>query len=209
MKLDITDHHFIELQKKGYTIDMVLILSWANKGLSLEHIINGSKKIEAIHKTMLRKDLLTEEGKPTKIGIEILEFVRTKTKKKFMKPVVTYTTDFDEWWDIFPTTDIFTYKGRKFEGSRSLRVDKDRCRMYFNKMIIDQEFTKEEIINATLYDVYTKKKNSVRVNKNNLTFLSASPAYLNQKKFIPFIPYGKPPEENDDGKVKQYGSVDI
>ena len=75
MKLDITDIHFIELQKKGYTIDMILILSWVQKGLDISHIINGSKKIEVIYKSMIRKGIITSDEEITQIGLEILDFI--------------------------------------------------------------------------------------------------------------------------------------
>ena len=81
MKLDITDAHFIELQKKGYTVDIVLMLSWVQKGLDLTHIIEGSKKIEVIYKSMKRKGLITEDEQLTLVGVEILDFISKKIIK--------------------------------------------------------------------------------------------------------------------------------
>ena len=205
MKLDITDFHFIELQKKGYTIDMMLILSWINKNLSIDHIINGSKKIEIIYKTMKRKGLITEDDKLSKIGIELLDFISLKTNKTLMKPKPKQS-DFDEWWNIFPTTDIFTFKGKTFEGTRSLRTGKPKALLYFNKFILDGAYTKEQIINGTLYDVQLKKKASLRTGVNNLTFLSNAASYLFNEKFEPFIKFGKPKIETEKTKL---GSIDI
>lgn len=205
MKLDITDIHFIELQKKGYTIDMVLILNWINKNLDIDHIINGSKKIEILYKSMKRKGLITDDDKLSQIGIEILDFISLKTNKVLMKPK-PIMSDFDEWWDIYPPTDIFTYKGRKFEGTRSLRTGKPKATLYFNKFILDGTFTKEEIINATLYDVELKKKASIRTGRNNLTFLQNAATYLFNMSFEPFIKYGAPKLK---GKEIKLGSIDI
>lgn len=205
MKLDITDVHLIELHKKGYTVDMVLILSWVNRNLSIDHIIEGSAKLKALHSTMVRKGLLTEENKITKIGIEILDFVSKKTNKKFDKPKVE-TSEFDEWWAIFPPTDIFTYRGKKFEGTRSLRTSKSKCALLFNKMILDGKYTKDEIINATMYDVELKKKNSMKKGSNQLTFLQNSATYLHNESFSAFIKFGKPKIESNKSKL---GSIDI
>lgn len=205
MKLDITDFHFIELQKKGYTIDIVLMLSWINKGLSIEHIIKESEKIKNIHVSMIRKGLITKEEKITKLGLEILDFISKKTNKTFIKLKIE-SSDFDEWWNIFPTTDIFTYKGKNFEGTRSLRTGKEKARLLFNKMIIDGKYTKEEIINATLYDIELKKHNSYIKGSNQLTFLQNSATYLYNESFESFIKFGKP----KIGKTTtNLGSIDI
>lgn len=204
MKIDITDTHFVELHKKGYTVDMVLLLSWVNKGLSIEHIVEGSKKIEVIYKSMIRKGLLSEDDKLTQVGIEILDFISKKTNKKFVKPKV-FATEFDEWWDVFPKTDIFEHRGRKFEGTRSLRANKEKCRLTFNKLILENKYTKDEIINATLYDINMRKNNSIKKGTNQLTFIQNSATYLYQESFEPFIEFGKPKQESN----RKIGSVDI
>ena len=161
MKIDITDIHFIELQKKGITTDMVVMLGWINKDLSMDHIIKGSKKIEAIYATMVRKGLVSEEGKITILGADILNFVAKKTNRKFEKTKVA-ETEFDAWWAIFPANDKFEIKGRSFGPTRAFRVKKEDCRLMFNTMILEKEFTAQEIIDATIYDVNLKKNLSYK-----------------------------------------------
>lgn len=205
MKLDITNYHFEELIKSGYSIDMVVMLDWINRNLSVEEMCKNSIKIKTIYTALIRKGLVTKEGDITENGVKILDFVSKKTNKKLVKRVAV-KDDFEEWWKIFPSTDIFEYKGRKFEGSRSLRTGKEKCRLLFNKYVLEKKYTKEEIINATLYDVELKKANSFRSGDNKLQYLNNSHTYLLQEVFEPFIKFGKPKTQSSSTRL---GSMDI
>lgn len=204
MKLDITDVHFIELQKKGYTLDMVLMLSWLNANLDISHIIDGSKKIETIYKTMRRKQLISEEGELTKVGIEILTFVSKRSNKTFIKPKPE-ASDFDKWWDIFPSNDKFTIGSKDFGPSRSFRVRKEDCRRLFNDIVLSEKYTAQEIIDATIYDVELKKKLSLKNNKNELKYLQNTYTYLYQGTYEGFVGM----KHETKIPTKNMGSVDI
>lgn len=186
---------------------MVVILDWANRGLALDHIIGGSKRIEAIYNTMIRKGLLTNENKITAIGAEILSFISKKTNRKFDKPKVE-TGDFDKWWKVFPSNDKFEVGGKKFGPTRSFKTLKDECRLMFNKMVLDKEFTAQEIIDATLYDVNLKKKRSYTKNSNQLKYLQNSATYLRQKTFMGFVGMGTGEDNLPKSKISR-GSIDI
>lgn len=205
MKLDITDVHFIELQKKGYTIDMILILSWLNKNLSISHILEESKKIQVIYKTMKRKGLITDDDKLSQISIELLDFVSKKTNKSLIKPKVE-STEFDKWWFEFPANDHFMVKGKSFGPTRSFRTKKDDCRLLFNKMILDGLFTADEIFNATQYDINLKKERSYKTGSNQLKYLQNTYTYLFQKTFEGFVSMGVKEKPN---MVTKTGSIDI
>jgi hypothetical protein len=41
------------------------------------------------------------------------------------------SSDFELWWKAYPGTDTFTHKGKKFVGCRTLRQNKDECRLKF------------------------------------------------------------------------------
>lgn len=206
MKLDITDVHFIELHKRGYSLDMVILLEWLHKGLSVEHIINDSKKIEAIYKTMVRKELIVNDGTLTKLGNEILVFINNKTNKTFLKPKIKDSV-FDEWWNIFPSNDKFIIKGKSFGPTRSFKTDKDTCRLLFNKMVLEELFTAEQIIKATKYDITLKMERSFKTGSNQLKYLRNSATYLRQKDFQGFI--GMKESELSINNNNNLGSVDI
>ena len=205
MKLDITDAHYIELHKKGYTVDMVVLLWWVQKGLAIEHIVQGSKKIEAIYNVMIRKGLITKDDKVTKIGIEILDFISKKTNKKFMKPKV-HATKFDEWWETFPANDKFTVRNKTFGPTRAFKTKKDGCKLLFDKMVLDGEFTAEQIIDATQYDINLKLERSYKTNSNQLKYLQNSHTYLFQKTFRGFVDMGTGEKPKSSSNL---GSIDI
>lgn len=205
MKLDITDIHFIELQKKGYTIDMVLILNWINKNLAIEHIINGSKKIEVIYKSMKRKGLITDDDKLTQIGIEILGFISLKSNKVLIKPK-PIASDFDKWWEVFPSNDKFTVKNKSFGPTRSFKASKEEARLLFNKIVLNGEWTAKQIIEGTRYDINLKKERSYKKGSNQLKFLQNSSTYLRHETFKGFIGLGNFKEVKS---ITKLGSTDI
>lgn len=204
MKLDITDHHFNELIKKGYSMDMVILLNWINKELDISHLLT-SVKIKAIYKSLLIKGLISDEGKITENGIDILEFINKRSNKKFEKKKIA-KGDFDKWWEIFPSNDKFEINGKSFGPTRSFKVNKEKCRILFNKYILEKKYTIKEIINATMYDVNLKKKLSYKKGSNQLKFLQNSHTYLLNESFQGFIGLGKPVEIN---KKTNLGSTDI
>ena len=135
---------------------------------------------------LVRKGLVTEEHKLTLQGKEILTFMDTEGEAKIVKKKAD-TNDFEEWWKTFPGTDTFIHKGVKFEGTRSLRKDKDNCKLKFDKILLEGEYTAAELIAALNYDVLQKKENSVKQKSNKLTYLQNSLTYLNQRSYEPFI----------------------
>jgi hypothetical protein len=154
---------------------------------------------------MIRKGLVTKDEKLTKIGIEVLDFISKKTNTKLVKPKV-HRTKFDEWWNIFPSNDRFTVKNKSFGPTRAFKTKKDGCKLLFDKMVLEGEFTAEQIIDATLYDVNLKKERSYKTNKNQLKYLQNSHTYLNQKTFSGFVGMGTNKEPKTSSNL---GSIDI
>lgn len=206
MKLDLTVEHYQELIKKSYSLDAIFLLNLISEDYDVTPIVNSSVKIKALYTSLLRKRIITKEEKLTTLGIDILSFVSKKTNKKFIKKKPP-KSDFDSWWEVFPSTDEFMMGTKRFAGTRGLRIAKEKCRFEWTKIIDEGEFSKEEIIRATLYDITQRKSNSLKQNKNNLTFLQGSSVYLNNRSFGPFISLSK------KGNQKQFnqiiGSIDI
>jgi len=137
--------------------------------------------------TLVRKGLLTEdENKLTTIGQELLLFMETKIAGKIVRKKVDDDV-FEKWWNEFPTTDTFLYNNRKFAGCRTLRQNKDACRLKFEEYILGGTYTAEEMIEALKYDVINKREMSLKTNTNKLTFMQNSLTYLNQKSFDAYI----------------------
>ena len=73
------------------------------------------------------------------------------------------------------------------KGARGLKANKDECKIKFDKIVNEGEYTGEELINAMIYDVQQKKENSVKTSTNRLSYMQNSLTYLNQRSFEPFI----------------------
>lgn len=187
MKIQLTVEKFQEILNKGYTLDHVYVLKAIDEGIDINAIVPVHPRIAVLHQSLVRKGLLFEtENKLTTIGKELLIFIDSKESKRIVKPKVA-STEFDEWWNTYPSTDTFEHKGKKFEGSRGLRVAKDDCRTKFSKIMIEGEYTKAQMIEALKLDVFQKKEKSFQTNTNKLSYMQNSLTYLNQRSFEPFI----------------------
>jgi hypothetical protein len=186
MKLNITPFHFEELIKKGYTLDMIYLLSLIDAEYDIAPLCNSSMKIGAVYQSLIRRGLITDNDKPTTIGKSLLEYIKSDTKLKIIKRKPA-TEEFEQWWKSYPGTDTFTHKGKKFSGSRTLRLNRDECRLAFDKILIEGEYPASTLINALLYDVTQKKEMSVKTGNNKLSYMQNSLTYLNQRSYEPFI----------------------
>ena len=94
-----------------------------------------------------------------------------------------------------------------FTGSRTLRNSKDDCRLKFDKILLEGEYTPEQLIEALSFDVLQKKEASVKEKTNKLKYMQNSLTYLNQRSYEPFI------ELIQEGAViketQQIGGTDI
>ena len=208
MKLTIHPEKFLEIIKKSYSLDIIYLLKLIEQNYDISELCKENVKINVLYNTLIRKGLITEtEDKLTILGTELLEFIESKSSTKFKKK--KFGNDgFDSWWDTYPGTDKFEYKGRSFPATRALRVNKDECRAKFNKILLEGNYTSEHLIEALKYDVQSKKDNSISTGNNKLSFMQNSLTYLNQRTFEPFIEIikeGKTIENND----YYAGSTDI
>ena len=130
--------------------------------------------------------MITEEYKLTIEGKELLAFFDTSSRETIVR--VKQDGDlFEQWWKVYPGTDTFTHKGESFTGTRGLRVNKDECKIKFDKILGEGEYTADDMLAALQFDVTQKKENSVKAKANKLTYMQNSLSYLNQRSFEPFI----------------------
>ena len=207
MKLNVTLSHFEELVKKTYSLDMVFLLKLVEEEADLSELCNESARVCALVQSLVRKGLVTEEHKLTLQGEEILKFIETEGEAKIVKKKAP-DTDFEEWWKTYPGTDTFAHKGKKFTGSRSLRQNKDECRLRFDKILLEGEYTLQDMVAALQFDVDQKKENSVKTGVNRLTYMQNSLTYLNQRSFEPYIELIKEGAKIEEA-TKPVGGTDI
>jgi len=187
MNLKVTPYHFEELIKKSYSLDLIFLLKLIEEQFDIQPLCNNSMKIAALHQSLVRKGLITEtEDKLTTLGIDLLNFIKSEESTKIVKKKPA-TTEFEEWWKEYPGTDIFTYKSKKFSGSRNLKKDRDECRLKFDKILLEGEYTAAQLTEALKFDVLQKKENSIKTGVNRLSYMQNSVSYLNQRSYEPFI----------------------
>lgn len=187
MNLEISLHHFEEIIKKGYSLDIIYLLKLVEEQIDLTPIIKDSARISALHQSLIRKGLITDtDEKLTIMGKELLSFIKTQGEVKIVKKKAS-VDEFDTWWKTFPGTDTFTHRGKKFTGSRSLRQNKEDCKVKFNKILLEGDYTAKQLTDALQYDVEQKKEASIKQGTNKLTYMQNSLTYLNQRSYEPFI----------------------
>jgi hypothetical protein len=209
MRLNVTPEQFEELIKRGYNLDVIFLLKLVDEQYDVSPLCDGSMKIGSVYHSLIRKGLITaDDEKITTLGRDLLEFMNTKSTGKLIrrKPA---TTDFEEWWKNYPGTDKVEYKGKTYPGTRSLRLYKDDCRLKFDKIILDGEYTAAELIEALKYEVLQKKEASIATNSNRLTFMMGSSVYLNQKAFNGFVELIRDGAKIDIAPQKPKGGTDI
>jgi len=188
MRMHITPKMFKELIKKSYNLDLIYLLKLIEEQHDIQPLYDDSMKIAALHQSLVRKGLITDDGedKLTLIGKELVKFVSNENNTEIVKrkPIVT---DFEEWWKNYPTTDSFTVNGQVFKGSRALRRGKNECRRKFQSILEEGEHTADDLINALKYEVNQKVERSIKERKNIMSFMQGSITYLNQRTFDSFL----------------------
>lgn len=175
--------------------------------MDIADMLDGSIKISNIYQSLVRKGLITDDGSElTLIGKDLLEFIETPMVNKFVKKKVDIN-EFEQWWKAFPGTDSFTHKDRTFGGSRTLRQNKEACKLKFDKILLEGEYTAQDMIEALQYDVLQKKENSIKQKANKLTYMQNSLTYLNQRSFEPFIELIK--QGRQINEAQETGGTDI
>ena len=209
MKLNVTPQQFEELIKRGYNLDVIFLLKLIDEQYDVSPLCEGSMKIGSVYQTLIRKALITKDDeKITTLGKDLLEFMNAKSTGKLIKRKPA-TTDFEEWWKNYPGTDSFEYKGKKFTGTRAIRKGKDECRLKFDKIILEGEYTAQQLIAALNYELLQKKESSVSTNSNRMTFMQNSVTYLNQRAFEAYIELINDGAKIDIAPQKPTGGTDI
>lgn len=187
MKLHITPQQFEELIKRSYNLDIIYLLKLIEEQYDITPLYKDSMKVASLYQSLIRKGLITDtDEKLTVLGKDLLEFVGAQGGKKIIKRKPA-TTDFEEWYKCYPGTDSFEYKGKTFKGTRAIRKGKDECRLKFDKILLEGDFTAEQLIAALKYEVTQKKESSIETNSNRLTFMQNSVTYLKQRSFEAYI----------------------
>ena len=185
MNIKMTFSHFEELLKSGFTLDMLFFIMLVENGADVDSFCEAPR-LKMLHQTVRRKGLLSDTNKVTILGKQLFEFLNEEKETKLPKKKKT-DSDFDKWWGVYPGTDTFTYKSQSFTGTRSMRTKKEECKVKFNSILAEGDYTANELLVALEYEILQKKENSIKTKTNRLTFMQNSLTYLNQRSFESFI----------------------
>lgn len=183
---NITPNKFLEIIKKGYNLDILYILELIKENKDITSLITDSVKTNAIVGSLIRKGLITFDHKITIPGKDLLNFFDNVIEEKFIKKKID-NNDFETWWKVFPATDNFKYKGKTFTGSRALKKSKEECKIKFNKILLEGEYTVDQLIKALKSEIKQKMENSISKGENKLSFMQGTLPYLNQRTYESFI----------------------
>lgn len=206
IEIKLNVDQFEELVKKGYSLDMIYLLLIAVGEYDL--LFSHNAKIANIFQTMVRKGLLTEEGKITLEGKDLLKFLENTEEKPKLKKKKD-EDPFLVWWLQFPGTDSFEYKGKKFKGDRALRRKKDDCKAKIMAILNEGEHTIEDLIAALKLEIFQKKENSIKTGQNKMSYMQNSLTYLNQKTYEPYIELVKAGNKAEEEVKSALGGVEI
>lgn len=183
---NITTVKFKELLTKGYSIDMMYILCLLKDNIDISTTFN-SVKINSLVDTLYRKGLVDMEYHVTIEGDNLIKFINNISETDIKLVRIKTDDEFEKFWKVFPSTDTFEYKGRKFVGNRALRINKEGCKLKLKSILNSGEYTIDQLVAAINYDVTSKKEASVKSGTNKLSYIQNAATYLNQLAFEPFI----------------------
>ncbi len=206
MKLHITPQRFEELIKKSYSLDIIYLLKLIDSEYDVEPLYENSMRLSAIYQSLIRKGLIAkDENKLTVVGKDLLNFIgEDNTNSKFVKRKPKATA-FEEWWKQYPGTDTFTYKGKSFKGTRALRKDKQACKIKFNAILTEGDYTSDQLIKALEFEILQKVNMSYETGTNRITYQQNSLTYLNQRTYEAYVELIESGEQTSE----QAGSTDI
>ena len=200
MKLHITPQQFDSL-------DIIYLLKLIDSEYDVTPLYENSMRLSAIYQSLIRKGLVAkDEHQLTTVGKDLLEFVgEDKTNNKFVKRKPKATA-FEEWWKLYPGTDTFTYKGKSFKGTRALRKDKQACKIKFNTILIEGDYTSDQLIKALDFEIMQKVTMSYTTGSNRITYQQNSLTYLNQRTYEAYVELI---EQEGEQPAEPTGSTDI
>jgi len=149
-------------------------------------------------KAFIFNGALTQNGKDFLLSLEEDTKFNVSSIKNEIKAIKEKNRiDFDKWWhEIFPSTDNFEWKGKKFSGSRSLRIKKEVCKKYFQEMVKSGEFSADDINSGTENHVRNAMDQSLRSGENKVSYIANAERYLRERMFAPYIKLSVKKEES-------------
>ncbi len=189
MKLSyINENQIRELSKKGMNLSHYWVLDLLNA--AREYDQDAVQVLPNVKEVKLLKDrfLIDEKGinvNGQKFYQEISNIKEEDVPKKSKKePVIE--SRFEEWWNEYPGSANFSYRGMSFTSSRALRGNKQVCKMLYDAAVASKVTTEAQILNSTKFMVEEAKKESFDSGVNKLQYLPGAEVFLRQQRYLSF-----------------------
>ena len=169
----INENQIRALGKMGMSLNHFYVLDLLNA--SRESYPDAIQTLPTIRDVKLLKDrFLIDDKGISPLGQKVYQEIaaikdgEVQDTKKKIKEVVE--NRFEEFWDAYPASANFIYRGMSFKSSRALKANKQVCQMLYNSAIMVEE----------------AKKESFEIGTNKLAFLPGIEVYLRQQKYLAF-----------------------
>lgn len=199
------------MQKYDFKLLAEILLAHKYK-INLSHVLlMGMPHLlkEAGNHTLVRqleRGGLVLNGEVTELGNKVLDELRdvqyseTGDKTPAKKVGVKYSKEFLEFWEAYPRSDNFEYRGSFFTGTRNLRVKKEECSRVYEELL--KSYSHTEMVNALNKEVQVRKSKSFEKQKNEMTYMRSTLPYLNSRAFEIFLGKDLASSENNLNFVK-------
>lgn len=162
-------NHYQTLERKGFIVRDPNMVTYYIISVS------GKEYFEHLLKMSYSDDVNDSD-------ITIGAFNTTNTKKN-------RTEQFNEWWNLYPSTSKWTDQISKlvFSDTRPLRIAKDQCRKKYDSILNTGVVTHENLMDCLRYEIKSRKLDSIKKQTNQLCYMKGSLSYLNQNAYMAFM----------------------
>jgi hypothetical protein len=190
---NISLEKFKELSDLKVSLDELYILEQFHNRVNVR-TLKGAR-VEALIQGLHRKGYLLSNDELSSPGQALVVYSRQAApmKELIAEDKAKEESAFEKWWKAYPATDIFEYRGRRFTGTRGFRVKKEECKLKFQKILQEGEYSGEDLVRALEYEVAIKKEASFKEGENKMRYMQSTLPYLNQRTFENFVEISKQP----------------
>lgn len=190
--INISESHFIELQKKGISLDLVCLLEQCAEGKDIYSLRDS--RVQALVRTLERKGLI-ELTRVSREGKELLRSLISAPGEQDSEVVVKRIEGKEKEWELFlaayPPNNKFTWKGKYFEGDRGIKKNTKDGKALFTKILNEGVYTTEDIAKAVIAEAISKMESSVKQGQNKMNYFVNTESYLRQKAYVNFMEEGR------------------
>ena len=164
-------------------INALFVIHLLLKGLDPIRI--GHPKVGSWMQNLKRRGFVSKDRDEVTLAGKLL--YRMIKEDKDEELFVKVDASFDEWWKVYPATDMFEHRGKQFTGGQKKNLKKAQCKLIFERYVNEGKFTAEEIIEGTRYHMEVVKDLSIQKRDNQMRFVPNSLRYLNELVFEPYV----------------------